>query len=89
MTCRLKLCMSISPDLMDKNPIYFEHILIPDPGTEFCKIFEIKRFSHFLTLYITSRSVCYNFTVIGKNEDIGEIEKHVATFCLDFYGVLK
>ena len=75
--------------MMDQNQIYFGYNLIPDPGIEFCKKIEIKRFSHFLTLYITSRSVCYNFTVIGKNEDIGEIEKHVATFCLDFYGVLK
>ena len=69
MKCRLKLCISISPDLMDQNQIYFGYNLIPDPGIKFCKIFEIKRFSHFLTLYTISRSVCYNFTIIGKNKD--------------------
>ena len=44
--CRLKLCMSISHDLMDKSVKYFGYILIWYPGIHLWKKFLIMTFSH-------------------------------------------
>ena len=44
--CRLKLCMSISHDLIDKSVKYFGYILIWYPGIQLWKKFRIMTFSH-------------------------------------------
>ena len=48
--CRLKLCMSISHDLMDKSVKYFGYILIWYSGIQLWNKFRIMTFSH-LTLF--------------------------------------
>ena len=49
--CRLKLCMSISHDLIDKSVKYFGYILIWYPGIQLWKKIRIMTFSHLTHFY--------------------------------------